>query len=367
MKHDSRAMGSPYMEWAKASSQTAVRYSLTNSGVFSLTLKELDVSLDELELSGPSFYGYPPLERALAAYCSVDEDCVVAATGTSMANYLAMAAVVEAGDEVLIEQPAYDPILCAASHLGAVIRRFPRHAEDGFQIDPEDVARALTPRTRLIVLTNLHNPSSAFTTTETLVAIGEMARGAGARVLVDEVYLPTLFERTPPSAFHLGRQFLITNSLTKSYGLSGLRCGWILAEPDLARRIWLLNDLFGVIPAHPAERLSCLAFDRMEHIAGRARALLEANRPLVNEFLAARPELAGGRVEAGTVSFPRLLNGDVQALCDLAQTRYETAVVPGSFFDAPRHFRIGFGCSTETLRGGLDRLAAALDDMKKFS
>ena len=115
--------------------------------------------------------------------------------------------------------------------------------------------------------------------------------------------------------------------------------------------------------AQPAGRLSCLALARIDRIAGRTQALLEVNRPLVNEFIAGRPELAGGLVDAGSVSFPRLVRGEVEVLSNLARA-HQTAVVPGSFFEAPQHFRIGFGCSTEILRGGLERLGAALDELK---
>src|SRR5262245_1685735 len=116
-----RDMFSPYMQWAKTTFQADIKYSLTNSGVFSLSLRELDVSLDDLEIRGRSYHGFPPLRAALSRYCGVDEESIVAATGTSGANHLAMGAILEPGDEVLIESPAYDPIVCAASNLGAVV------------------------------------------------------------------------------------------------------------------------------------------------------------------------------------------------------------------------------------------------------
>ena len=95
-------------------------------------------------------------------------------------------------------------------------------------------------------MTNLHNPSGALIDDETLKQIGEIARRVGARVLVDEVYIETLFETSPRTSFHFGNEFVVTSSLTKAFGLSGLRCGWIFAEPELAKRMWLLNDLFAV-------------------------------------------------------------------------------------------------------------------------
>jgi hypothetical protein len=350
------------MIWAKTRSQA--RFNLASSGLMNYPLAELDVQLADIELSGPSLYGYEPLQRALAAKCGVTPDCVVAATGTSGANHLVMALLLQPGDEVLIEHPAYELLVATAQHLGATVKRFNRNFARGFAVEPEEIARLVTPRTRLIVITNLHNPSSAYTDEATLCAVGEIARAAGARVLVDEVYLDALFERAPPSAFHLGAEFVVTNSLTKVYGLSGLRCGWILAEPALAERLWQLNDLFGVIAAHPAERLSCLALAQLPRIAARAQTLLAANRAALNSFLTTRTELDCLPHEHGTVVFPRWRGGDVARLCELLREKYETTVVPGHFFAAPAHFRLGLGGDTATFTAGLERLGVALDEAK---
>jgi aspartate/methionine/tyrosine aminotransferase len=358
-----RAMSSPYIEWAKTRSQA--RFNLASSGVMNYPLALLPVKITDLELSGPSFYGYEPLQAALAAKASVPRECVVAATGTSMANYLAMAAVLEPGDEALVEEPTYEPLLAVAQYLGAKVKRLVRDAETGFALDAAAVERSVSARTRLVVLSNLHNPTSALAGQDTLRRVGEVARGVGARVLVDEVYLETLFEDAPPSAFHLGEEFITTNSLTKVYGLSGLRCGWILASEELAQRMWRLNDLFGNIPAHAAELLSCVALEHLDQIAARSRTLLETNAVLLNSFLASRDDLDYLPHKFGTVSFPRLKRGSADELCALLAVKYETSVVPGRFFERPQHFRIGIGGDTDALKEGLDRLGRALDEMRE--
>jgi aspartate/methionine/tyrosine aminotransferase len=354
-------MGSEYMEWAKTRSQS--RFNLATSGLLNYPISNLGVTIEDLELSGPSWYGYEPLQQALASKCRVSPDSVVAAIGTSQANHLVMAVLVSRGEEVLIEQPAYDPLVRLAEYLGAEVKRFPRRFEDGFRLDPREIERAVTRRTRLIVITNLHNPTSALTGKETLLEIREIARTVGARVLVDEVYLEALFGGAP-SAFHLGSEFIVTSSLTKAYGLSGLRCGWILAEAELAGRMRRLNDLFCVIPAHPAERLSVIALNRLDLIGERARTLLETNRLLLDRFFASRDDLEVFKPSFGTTSFPRLKRGDVDRLCSLLRDQYETTVVPGRFFEMRDHFRIGIGCQTEMLGAGLDRLGAALDELQ---
>jgi aspartate/methionine/tyrosine aminotransferase len=357
----SRVMNSEYMKWAKTGAHG--KYNLAVSGVAPYPLRELPVKIEDLEINGESAYGYEPLQKALAAKCGAETKCVVAAVGTSLANFLVMAATIEAGDEVLIEQPAYDPLLSVAGYLRAEIKRFHRDAANGFQIDLRDLERSITSRTRLIVLTNLHNPSNAYTDEETLRQIGEIARSVGARVLVDEVYLDAMFERAPRSSFHLGREFVVTTSLTKAYGLSGLRCGWILAEPDLAKKLWGLIDLTIGIPAHPAELLSCIALANLEQIAARARALLETNRALLDRFLDQRDDLATHRPGVGTVVFPRLKSGGVDALCDLLREKYETSIVPGRFFEMPDHFRLGYAGAPEMFAQGIQRLDKVLDEL----
>jgi aspartate/methionine/tyrosine aminotransferase len=351
---------SPYMEFAKLRSEA--RYNLASSGVVNYPLAELPVRLEELEINGPTVYGYPPLQERLARKNNVASECVVAAAGTSMANHLAMAATLEPGDEVLIEQPTYELLLSAATYLGGEIRRFQRRFEDGFRVDPEEVARNITPRTRLVVITNLHNPSGALTDHATLSAVGEIVRGVGARVLVDEVYLEAMFDQAPRSAFSLGNHFIVTNSLTKAYGLSGLRCGWVLAEPHLAERMWHINDLYGATPAHPAELLSVIALDNLDRISRRAQPLLERNRQRLNEFLDSRRDLEVFRPAFGTVVFPRLRGGNVDKLFTLLQ-KNDTSIVPGRFFEMPEHFRVGIGGDLEMTAEGLTRLGRALDEV----
>jgi aspartate/methionine/tyrosine aminotransferase len=361
MSDRQRVKGSDYMEWAKL--RSGARYSLATSGVVHYPLGELPATLEDMELSGLSAYGYEPLQQALARKCEVDPECVVHAAGTSMANHLAMAAIIEPGDEVLIEQPAYEPLIAVARYLGASIKRFARTFEEGFRIDAREVEQAVSRRTRLIVITNLHNPTSALTGGDTLKQIGEIARGVGARVLVDEVYLETMFDAARPYAFRLGKEFVTTSSLTKAYGLSGLRCGWVLAEAPLAKKVWRLNDLFGAVAAHPAERLSVIALANLERIAARAKGLLEANRPLLDGFLDSRDDIEAVRPEFGTVVFPRLKRGGVERLCALLREKYDTTIVPGRFFEMPEHFRVGISCGSEALRSGLERLGAALDEI----
>jgi aspartate/methionine/tyrosine aminotransferase len=346
------------MLWAKT--QGRAKFNLATSGVGSFPLSELPVTIDQLEINGDSTYGYAPLQRAIAKKCGVDLDCVVAAAGTSMANHLAMATLIDPGDEVLIEQPTYELLTSTLLFLGAVLKTFVRAEEQGYALDPAEVRRAITSKTKLIVLTNLHNPSSVLASESALRAIGDLARSVGARVLVDEVYLDAVYTGAPKSSHHFGPEFVVTNSLTKVYGLSGLRCGWILAEPDLARRMWRLNDLFASIPAHPAELLSVVALENLDHVRERGRKVVEADRALLKEFLATQAGVSTPKTEFGTTAILRVVKSNVDDFLARLRAEYETSAVPGHFFGLPNHFRIGMGVDTEMFREGLQRIGLAL-------
>jgi aspartate/methionine/tyrosine aminotransferase len=352
------------MEWAKL--QSSAKYNLATSGMASLPLAQLGVTIEQLEINDPSnSYGYPPLLEAIAHRYRVPRECVVSAIGTSLANYLALAAATELGDEILVEQPAYDPLLSVARYLGLEINRFPRRAEQRFAIDPAEVERRLTPRTRVIALCNLHNPSGALTPNSTLHEIAALARKTGTYVLVDEVYREMLFEATPQTAFLLDQErFLITSSLTKAYGLSGLRCGWILAPKELATRMWRIHDIHSGTYSYPAELLSRIAFAKLPGISARMKCMLEQNRSLLREFLASRNDLDYFWPEYGTIVFPRLNSGGVDALCDLLRNDFATTVVPGRYFECPDRFRIGVGGETESVRESLCQLALGLDQFR---
>jgi aspartate/methionine/tyrosine aminotransferase len=334
----------------------------------SFPLAELGVTMDRLEINGPTIYGYPPLLDAIAARYRVDRANVVSAMGTSLANYFALAAATEPGDEVLIEQPTYDPILGIARYLGLKIHRFGRPAGMDFAIDLEDLERNLSPRTRVIALCNLHNPSGALIENSVLREIGRLAQKHGAYVLVDEVYREMLFEADPQSAFHLDpERFIVTSSLTKAYGLSGLRCGCVLAPPDIAKRMWNLHDIHAGTYPFMAEALSVIAFEKLPKIAARMKAMLDENRRLLRGFLDRHDELEFFWPQFGTVVFPRLKRGKVDDFCEILRSEFNVSVVPGKFFEMPDRFRVGVGIPTEQVGAALEQLGAALERYRESS
>src|ERR1700685_4246135 len=349
-----------YMEWVKT--RPRARYEIGGSGIMPVHIDELPEAREALEINDFNLYGYRPLIHALADRYEVSADQVITAPGTSMANYLAIAAIVGAGDEVLVEHPAYEPLLDIPELLGAKTRRFNRRFHgDRFHIDLESLTDQVTPSTKLIILTNPHNPSGVLEPPEVLREVGRLAAQVGAYVLIDEVYMDFLFQTPPRTAVHLGSNFLMTCSLTKVYGLDGLRCGWVLGPADVVKAMWRLQDFFGVNGVIPGETTSVVAFKYLERFQKRTQAILAVNRPLMDQFMAANmAALDWAPPDAGPVCFPRMRSGSADDFCARLRAEYDVGVIPGGFFEMPDHFRIGFGGPTEDLRAGLERLSQAL-------
>lgn len=348
----------PYMEWAKH--HAPARWDLSGSNLLAVTVDELPGAREALELTGTSPDGWPPLVERIARKYGVGTEQVALGGGCSGANFLAFAALINTGDEVLVERPAYDPLLGALAFLGARITRFDRTFEDGWTVDADRVRRAITPNTRLIVISSPHNPSGVVTSESTLLEIGEIARRNGARVLVDEVYLDAVYENRPGPAATLGDVFITTNSLTKSYGLSGLRIGWILAADDIAENARRVRDILDVNASFPSEMIAVVAFDRLDELEARARRILLPGWERTRKTLAESGRFEWVEPDGGTVVFPRLKNtDDCGDFLDYCRREHDLQLVPGRFFEAPAHFRLAFGGAPATLDGGLRVLAAA--------
>lgn len=348
----------PYLEWAKT--RPSAEFDLAGSNILACSLHDVPGAREALEFWGANDNGYAPLMEAIAARYGTEASHVTTASGASGANFLVYGALLSPGDDVLVERPGYDPLLGAARMFGANTVQFDRTLESGFALDPDRVRRVMTRRTKLIVVTHPHNPSGVAADAAALNEIGRLAEQHGAYVLVDEVYLDVTPLASSRAAIR-GDVFLTTSSLTKSYGLSSLRCGWAIASEGLTYRLRRARDIVDGTGSIVAERLATLAFQHRDRLEARARQILRTNAQLVDEFLGARRDLEWVP-SAGTVVFPRIRGlNDTSAFAERLMRERRTAIVPGRFFDVPGHFRLGYGGDTEKLRGGLERLGEALD------
>ena len=350
----------PYMRWAK--SRPAAKYDLAQSNLRGVTPDELPGLFDGVPLGGPNPDGYPPLREAIAGYTGVGEEQVAVASGTSGANFLVCAALLSPGDEVVAEHPVYDPLLASARLVGAKVAHFERRFEDGWRVDPDRVATFMTERTRLLIVSSAYNPGGVRVDADSLRGLGELAAARDAWVLVDEAYGALTHGADPVSAVHAHPRCVVTSSLTKSHGLHGLRCGWVVGDRAAIERVRLARDAVDSVGVYPAEVASARAFEHMDMLEARAREVVEPNFEQVRAFIESRDELSWVVPDGGTVAFLKLEGTDnAGAFAERLSSEFETAVVPGHFFGAPGFFRLSFGGSSEVLAAGLKQIGACLD------
>jgi aspartate/methionine/tyrosine aminotransferase len=242
--------------------------------------------------------------------------------------------------------------------VGAGVKCFEREFDEAWRVDIDQIERLMTPTTRMVALTSPHNPTGVVADAGTLRALGDLAATRGAVVLIDEAY-----SRDPASAAAKVHPACVsTGSLTKSYGLAGLRCGWAIASPEAAERIRRARDVVDAVGVYAAEVASARAFDHVDFLAARARGIVEPNVARVRAFVEGRVDLEWVAPAGGTVAFPRVKGmADTTALAERLLRDHDTAVVPGRFFGAPEHIRIAYGVAPDTLAAGLERIGAVLD------
>jgi aspartate/methionine/tyrosine aminotransferase len=350
-----------YLEWARRF-YGQVRFDLATSGMPTVPLAELGVP-DLQRLDDPT--GWARLRGAIARYNGVAREEAIAALGTSHALWLAYASLTCPGDDVLVEDPAYEPLVRIAEGCGARVVRFARDASSGFALDAQRVARAMTPRTRVVAVTNLHNPSGVRASDEQLRALARVAEAGGAYLLVDEVYAPfdSLVDDRGVfggSARRLGANVVAISSLTKCYGLGPLRAGWLLGPHEVVRRAEdAVTASCGMLPLAHAH-LAAVAFERIDALAARARAQLSGKRARVAAW-AASEGLNFSAPEEGLFGFVTLPGGeDLTPRIEAAARERDVLVAAGAFFGVPNGFRIAWSASAEVLEEGLARLAQAL-------
>ena len=327
-----------------------------------LDFRPTDYSLESL----CSNYGDPRNVEWLAKKYDTTGEHVVMTAGSSSANFLAFAALLNAGDKVIIETPGYPQFFSLASLVGAEVITLPRRFENDFQPDVAELRKLLEDGVRLVVLTNLHNPSMARIPRETMAEIAKAADEVGAVVLVDEVYIDHLKPgEGDESAFGAGENIIVTNSLTKVYGLSGLRFGWAVSPKHLASKMLDLIDV--VDPELPTvtQNMAHHALENLSRLRPNARRLHEQNWPIVKEWADAREDIEYFPPPGGITLWARVKGiSETGNLATVARQDYGVLVVPGEYFQSPGWLRIGYKIEPTGVREGLARLGRAIDDFK---
>jgi hypothetical protein len=355
------------MYWTKTLPR--VTYNLSSSSAPPASPEDFGAKPEDLSAAELGPYGHPELIAALAERYAVPAESVVPVPGASMGVYLALVASLERGDTVLVEAPTYETLPRQIEYVGGRAEWFARQESRHWSPDLSAVEAGLRRGARAVLLNNLHNPSGLRLADEDLAELVELTDRYGATLIVDEVYLDYAYINLggrPCTAATLGPHVVATSSLTKAFGLGGLRAGWLFAAPEIAERVRRAMDHTTVNNSSPSMNLAIRALANIERLEARTRRFYELGRPVIRDWLESRPDLSCAGNDGALFVFVNLgPELDAQRLVDLLADKYDTLVVPGRFFDSPHHIRMSFALEPARLREALDRLAAAIDEARK--
>lgn len=353
-----------YLEWARAHMGRA-KFDLAKSNIKGLTKEDLGLTLDQVLLSSPTEDGVVELRDLIGKRYGLPRSNVLLTSGATQAIYLACAAAVQEGEQVLLETPNYEPLYRALQERGAEIKMLERPFDRGWQVEVEELERRVSRSTRAIVMTNLHNPSGVATSPEKLQTVGQIAREARATVIVSEVYLDNTFQPGQKPAATLGPNLVSIGSLSKVYGLGGLRIGWLVGpEAILDKARHALDYIECDLPA-PSESIALAALKRGPELVLRCQQIAMRNFKIIREWIEKRDDLQWVEPAGGTVCMIKLPpNVDAQVLSTLLREKYGTLVVPGDFFWVKGFIRVSAGMDEDILRTGLKNVGKAIDQLQ---
>jgi aspartate/methionine/tyrosine aminotransferase len=359
------------MERMQSMWEHKVKYDLSESGVEALSLDE--ITRDPRELMKTKL-GYAEgvgreATRALIAgiHPGHEADDVMITTGTSEANFIGLASLVNAGDEVVVIMPNYMQVPGVATALGARVREVWLREERAWTIDLDALAAVVNPRTRVICVCQPNNPTGQILSQSEVQSIVRIADQHGTWILADEVYRGAeQGGEESPSFSGRGERIIVTGGLSKVYGLPGLRVGWIVAPRERIEAALEIKDYTTIAPATLSEALAEIALERRKQLLERARFLINERWPLLEDWAAGHSrELHWTPPMAGAICFFSYQYPiDSMAFVDRLIREYSTMIVPGIHFRAERHLRIGFGMPSRVLHSGLaaiDRLLTTID------
>ncbi len=348
-----------YLGWAREFFGRA-RYNLASSGIGTPPFAD---AFGSLNLEDPS--ALAELPRTIARFHDVPESHVVPALGASHALWLAFASLVTPGCHVLVEHPVYEPLIRIPESLGARVSFFQRRAPS-WAVDANEVLRLVTPETRVVALSNLHNPTGTRTPNPVLRELAAALASRNVSLLVDEVYAP--FDdfsdqgRWLHSAHREHTNIVAVSSLTKGFGLGVHRLGWLLADPRIAETAHDLVTLnVGLLPTSLAA-LGMAAFAHIDRLSRLAQIDLRTKRETVNAWMAARGDVVWSAPSEGLFGLCVVPgSNNLRETIEKGTSTDSVVVVPGVFFGSADAMRIAWSLPTSDLPEALHRLGIVLD------
>jgi aspartate/methionine/tyrosine aminotransferase len=339
----------------------AARFNLGASGIPGRTLGEFQPGKDTY-VGDAAFDGDEGLRGIIAERYKRGIENVALTASASEANFLVFYAFLKGGGSVLVERPSYEPLMRLGEFLGANVKWLDRRFDEGYGIDLESLKR-LVKGAKLVVLTNLHNPTGVAIVPERMKAVAEIAGDAGAYVLCDEIFRDFAPDLTR-SAVDCGENCIVTCSLSKFYGFGGLRMGWTVSSSDITKRIQLVKEMGSVCCSRIDEAVA-----KRVLIDGRlvdeAMSIASKNKSIVKGWVERTGGVEWVEPDGGILCFPRLKGvRDTYRFAEHLFDKYGTLVSPSKYFGVEGHIRICYSSGPEILEGGFEAIDAALRTFK---
>ena len=366
------------MERMMSKFEQGVDYNLSESGVHPVTLREL---LDDepeairylldTELNYPHANGTPALRENIArTYNGCTSDNVLVTVGAIEANYLAIRTLLDPGDEIVVMLPNYMQIWGISKNHGLDMKTFNLDPGRRWAPDLDELEDRISAKTKLIAICNPNNPTGRTLTRGEMQRIVELADRNGSWILADEVYrgAERLTDEIAPSFHGEYDKVIAVGSMSKAYGLPGLRIGWAAAPPDIVDAMWARHEYIAIAATMLSNQLAAIALEpaKREQLLARARRLIREGYPVLEKWMNAHGSVFSlTPPDASAIAFVRYdlpINSTqlIHKLCDEASV----LIVPGDHFGLDHHVRISFGLPEDYLKEGLDRMGRVISQIR---
>jgi aspartate/methionine/tyrosine aminotransferase len=344
------------------------KFDLAHSATFPPSWDDLGLNLKELNFHKGAGYGIPELKKLIADRNSVTPEQVLIGLGTSGVNALIYLSLLEPKDQVIIERPYYEPLVRLAQMMNVEIRYWDRKPEDEFRLNTNTLEDLITPKTRLVVVSNLHNPSMTYTEPEKLGWLGAKVASEGAYLLCDEVY--SEFIPKYISAGYYGQSVIATSSLSKILDLGGTRTGWAIAPLAIVERCERLAEIFYGELSLLSQTITLAAFKKLDELKKPRLDAAQQGIEIVSNWIQQNNKLGFSWVKPhwGSVAFnkiPPKIND--MALMECLLKNSKTIITPGSYFAAPGYIRISFVKPIDVLKTGLANISGAVQELSQVN
>ena len=305
--------------------------------------------LHRLRLGYTDSQGSPSLRQAICQiYDTIQPNHVLVHTGAEEAIFLFMHAALTAEDHVIVHWPCYQSLFEVARSIGCQVSLLKAREENGWSLDPEELLQHIRPNTKTVIINTPHNPTGNLMPADMFLRIAHICRDRGILLFSDEVYRESEYLREDrlPAACDLGEYTVSLGVMSKTYGLAGLRIGWIATRnADIYKKMAILKDYTTICNSAPGEFLAELALRHRQKLVERNMRIIADNLAVLDAFFARQGDrFAWQRPKAGAIGFPRLVGEDVVQFCETLVSAAGVLLLPGTLYDdGGNHFRIGFG------------------------